>query len=426
MAGHTTRHRGSADGEKMIGVAAHEQQVVNRAIATFRHQYGDHPTHLAIAPGRVNLIGEHIDYSGGMVLPVAIQRVCVAAARLRPGAQFSRFFSADTNSGTSIDASARLVPQGSLGMVDGEIEVPRGKWWTYALGVVAQFQAKVGTPAVDVAFASSVPLGGGLSSSAALEVSLATLLAEFTRQDLTPRDRARWCQKADHQFVGVPCGIMDQYVSSAAVAGHALLIDCSTNLARAVPMPSPDQAVLVVIDSGVKHSHAGGEYRERADACRDGWSRLGLESLGDLEAGMVEGVLARIEQMAEPARSYLHHAVTEQVRTLDAARALGAGDVAIVGELMNASHTSLARDYRVSCAELDAIVAICQSVPGCFGSRMTGGGFGGCAIALATPQAAARLMEAVGEQIRTPEGSRPAMFTTTATAGAHFIELQPN
>lgn len=406
--------------------ALHEQPVAERAIATFRSQFGDEPTHLAIAPGRVNLIGEHIDYSGGVVLPVAIERVCIAAARQRPSAAVSRLYSAETSSGTSIDADARLVPEGSLGMVDGEIEVPRGNWWTYALGVTAQFQAKVGVPAIDVAFASSVPLGGGLSSSASLEVSLATLLAEFTRQDLTPRDRARWCQKSDHHFVGVPCGIMDQFASSAAVKGHALLIDCSTNLARAVPMPSPDHAVLVVIDSGVKHSHAGGEYRQRAEVCRDGWPQLGLESLGDLEPGMVEGVLARIEQMAEPSRSYLRHAVTEQVRTLDAARALGKGDIATFGQLMNASHASLAADYRVSCRELDAIVDLCQKHPGCFGSRMTGGGFGGCAIALTTPQSAASLMAAICERIRTPAGEPPAMFVTTATGGARLIELPPD
>lgn len=407
----------------MNGIHPHEQAVVDRAIRAFTDQFGDQPTHLAIAPGRVNLIGEHIDYSGGVVLPLAIERVCVAAARLSPDSALSRLHSADVRSGTTIDSTARLVPQGALGMVDGEIEVPRGKWWTYALGVIAQFQAKVGVPAFDVAFASSVPLGGGLSSSAALEVSLATLLAEFTRQDLTPRDRARWCQKADHQFVGVPCGIMDQYASSAAVAGHALLIDCATNLARAVPMPPPDQAVIVVIDSGVKHSHAGGEYAQRARVCRDGWPQLGLESLGDLEPGMVDGVLARIEAMPEPSRSFLRHAVTEQQRTLAAAQALSQRDLIRVGNLMNQSHDSLAGDYRVSCPELDNIVNICRGVPGCLGSRMTGGGFGGCAIGLATPQGAEQIMELIKTQVVTPAGCPPEMFTTSAVGGARLLNL---
>jgi galactokinase len=325
--------------------------------------------------------------------------------------------------GTTIDASLRLMPEGSLGMLDGEVQVPRGKWWTYALGVIAQFQAKVGVHAFDVAFASSVPLGGGLSSSAALEVSLATLLAEFTQIDLSARDRARWCQKADHQFVGVPCGIMDQYVSSAAVAGHALLIDCATDLARSVPMPPADQAVVVVIDSGVKHGHAGGEYGERARVCREGWPQVGLESLGELESGMDGVILERIARLADPASRYLRHAVTEQVRTLEAAQALRKGDIAQLGVLMNQSHESLAKDYRVSCPELDAIVEVCRGVPGCFGSRMTGGGFGGCAIALATPAAAIEIMTNVGERIRTPQGEKPAMFTTTAVGGTRLERL---
>lgn len=305
-----------------------------------------------------------------------------------------------------------------MGMVDGEVQVQRGKWWTYALGVIAQFQAKTEVPAFDVAFASSVPLGGGLSSSAALEVSLATVLGDFTQVVLSASERARWCQKSDHQFALVPCGIMDQFASSACVAGHALLIDCATNLARAVPMPPADQAVVVVINSGVKHAHAGGEYGERASVCRDGWPRLGLESLGEFEIGMEGALQARIAGMEEPAKRYLRHAVSEQVRTLEAAQALRKGDVARFGQLMNESHRSLAEDYRVSCAELDAIVEVCRGVPGCLGSRMTGGGFGGCAIALATPAGAERIIEELGKRIRTPEGERPAMFTTRAVGGA--------
>lgn len=407
----------------MTGFHPYEEPVVARAVDAFARLYGVRPTHLAIAPGRVNLIGEHIDYSGGVVLPLAIERVCVAAAKLNPHASLTRLYSADLDNATTIDADVRLMPEGSLGMLDGEVQVPRGKWWTYALGVIAQFQAKVGVPAFDVAFASSVPLGGGLSSSAALEVSLATLLAEFTQIDLTPRDRARWCQKADHQFVGVPCGIMDQYVSSAAVSGHALLIDCATDLARSVPMPPADQAVIVVIDSGVKHRHAGGEYGERARVCREGWPQVGLESLGELEAGMDGVILDRIAHLPEPASRYLRHAVTEQVRTLAAAQALRRGDIARLGELMNQSHESLARDYRVSCQELDEIVNICRGVPGCLGSRLTGGGFGGCAIALATPAGAKEIMAKVGEQVRTPSGDRPAMFTTTAVGGTRLKTL---
>lgn len=420
MAGDAARHRGGSYGEAMKGIHTHEREPVDRAIRAFQERFAESPTHLAIAPGRVNLIGEHIDYSGGVVLPLAIERVCVAAARLRPDASHSRLYSADVNDGTAFDASMRLVPEGAMGMVDGELQVSRGKWWTYALGVIAQFQAKVGVPAMDVAFASSVPLGGGLSSSAALEVSLATVLGDVTQQELTAGERARWCQKSDHQFVGVPCGIMDQFASSASIAGHALLIDCATNLARSVPMPPADQAVVVVINSGVKHAHAGGEYGERASVCREGWPVLGLESLGEFEVGMEEGLLARIAGMNPPANRYLRHAVTEQVRTLQAAQALRQGDIARFGTLMNESHRSLAEDYRVSCAELDAIVEVCRGVPGCFGSRMTGGGFGGCAIAVATPAAAQEIMEEVARTIRTPEGGRPAMFITTAVGGARL------
>jgi galactokinase len=242
---------------------------------------------------------------------------------------------------------------------------------------VAGFAERRGLPAFDLALATSVPIGAGLSSSASLEVAVATLIENMTGAAIGPIDKARLCQRAEHEWAGVPCGIMDQLVSVLGREGHALLIDCRTLDVTHVPMPA--DAAVVVADTGVRHELAAGEYAKRRAACSSAAAKLGIASLREATSGMADDPCLEDEE-----RRCVRHVTTENERVLRAVEAMRAGDLPVLGRLMNDSHESLRRDYRVSCAELDALVGAARSVEGVLGARMTGGGFGGCAVVLTT------------------------------------------
>ncbi len=369
----------------------------------FTARFGRSPR-LFSAPGRVNLLGEHTDYNDGFVLPMAIARRTYVAGAARS------------------DGRLRVRSLNNDEEVELDLERPspkrQGHWLDYVQGTAQSLRAR-GFPlaGADLLLFSDVPLGAGLSSSAALEMSVGYALLSLSGVVAPSRvELALAGQAAEHEYVGTLCGIMDQYVTALAPAGSALLIDCRSLESRAVPLEL-GSACILICDTRVKHELAGSAYNARRAECRQGaelFSRAlpGVRSLRDVSAAE----LGRVE-LPELIARRCRHVVTENERTLRAAAALEAGRLAEVGALMLASHTSLRDDYEVSCAELDAAVDVAQTVPGVYGARMTGGGFGGCTVTLLENSA----VDAVGRAIERHFAERftttPSLFASQACAG---------
>lgn len=399
----------------MSGGGASAERTLERACSAFALRYGRLPTVGAVAPGRVNLIGEHTDYNGGFVLPIAIDRVCAAVGAPSADPGVSRVYAADLEAAAELDFRAPIVVGGP-----GPSAVERGSPLSYVAGVAAQFQRLVAAAGgrlqnLDVAIASEVPIGSGLSSSAAIEVSMATLLEQASGLRLGQREKALLCQRAEHEYAGVPCGIMDQFVSVMGRQGHALLIDCRAQEARVVRIP--DAVSIVVINSNVRHSLTGGEYASRRAACAAAASKLGVPELRDADSVMLNA--AGGELTAEEGRR-ARHVVGENARTLEAAAALDRRDLVRAGTLMYESHRSLQEDFEVSCPELDTLVEIAAGVPGVYGARMTGAGFGGCVVAMVEPGAVGALEASVTAGYPRRHGRRATVFQTLAGDGARF------
>lgn len=310
----------------------------------------------ATAPGRVNLIGDHVDYAGGLVLPMAIDRATVVTGER--GGDAVRLDS-DT------EPEPAIVP---LGVADPTVVQP--PWARYVAGVVAELGPAAGLAGT---VTSTIPVGAGLSSSAALEVAVALALG-FTG---TPKQLAERCQRAEQRASGVPCGIMDQLVIASAVEGHALLIDCETLAAE--PVAIPGGIDVVVVHSGEARVLAGSAYAERRAQCEAAAAEIGP---------LREATTADIATIADPViRRRARHVVSEIERVAHAATALAAADLVTMGELMAESHRSLTHDFEVSTPGLDALVARLTATPGVYGARLTGAGFGGCVVALSEPGA---------------------------------------
>ena len=375
----------------------------------FEAAYGRAPAGVVRAPGRVNLIGEHTDYNDGFVLPIAIERHTLGGWAPREDGRV-RFRSAQADGEAVID-------------LDGEIAPGEPKWANYATGVAAGLTARgVALVGCDVLFVSDVPIGGGLSSSASLEVAAAKALlaAAGTLDAIADRELALVCQKAEHDFAGAPCGIMDQSIAILGRAGRALLLDCRSGETRQIPFDDPS-VVLLVADTQVKHEISDGGYAARRSQCESAAATLGLKALRDTDAARIEaagadGTLAGKELMRA------RHVVGEIARTLEAVEALQAGDYARFGERMYGSHAALRDDYEVSCEELDAIVELARAADGVYGARMTGGGFGGCAIVLAAADRAGQIEQAVTSGFAERFGRPCPIFATRAAAGAGVIE----
>ncbi|CAG1009645.1 galactokinase [Phycisphaerales bacterium] len=389
--------------------AANTPDAKQRAAAAFRSAFGSEPTLVATAPGRVNLIGEHIDYSGGHVLPFAIDRVCAAAVGPAAG-PVSRVLAVDLHEGW--DAPENLIEALNRG------EIRRGSWQSYVGGVLHYVGETLGQPPrLDLAIATDVPIGAGLSSSAAVEVAVATALEAMCGATLDPLAKARLCQRAEHEFAGVPCGLMDQATACFARTGHALLLDCRAPAAhRYVPMPSPQHAVIVVFDTGVKHALAEGVYAKLRDASESAARKLGVEYLCEAAPG-ARGFAGEVGLNDAECRA-AEHAVIENRRVLDAVAALEAHDLAQLGRLLLASHESLRAILRVSCDELDAVVDAAAAQPGVFGARMTGGGFGGSAIVLAEPGAEEKLARRLTTEMQPRFPIEFRVFRVASGAGA--------
>lgn len=374
----------------------------------FEARFSAQPSAIAVAPGRVNLIGEHTDYNGGYVLPLAIDRVCGMAGRISGGKQFVV---------RSVDRDEELC------FSHGDLTPgPRGDFGDYLRGVVAGFVNRgVEVPAFEAVISSTVPVGSGLSSSAALEMATATLIESMAGHELPLLDKALLCQQAEHDFVGVPCGLMDQYTSAFGEAGHLVLLDCATNASELVPFADPNMALLV-INSNVRHRLADGEYAVRRRQCEAAAKKLGVIFLRDVE------VLDEANTNLEPEElRRARHIVSENVRTLAAVEALKRGDWSTVGRHMYASHQSLRDDFEVSCSELDVIVDICQSLGeagGVFGARMTGGGFGGCAIALVRADQISAIQDRVEREYAERTKIQPTLFSVRPGPGAQLSSME--
>jgi len=375
-----------------------------RAVAAFRAGFGREPTLRARAPGRVNLIGEHVDYSDGFVLPLAIDRAVVVAAA--PGATSAlRAHVADLAERDSFDAAAPF--QAAAG------------WRDYVRGVAAVLrEAGIAVPPADLAIAGDVPRGGGLSSSAALEVAVARALLALAGASLDPLELARLCRRAEVEKVGVACGIMDQCASILGREGFAILLDCRSLAVRPIPMPA--EAVLVVSDSGTRRSLQSSAFNQRFRECAEASALLGVAALRDVPFGALDRLLP---SLPEPLRRRTRHVVQEIARTLQTAAALEQGDLAAVGRFMNGSHQGLRDDYEVSTPELDALVAAARAQPGVHGSRMSGGGFGGCIISLVSRDTLEGFAERVAEQYRGVTGREAKSFAVRPSAGADVDAL---
>jgi len=374
-------------------------------MASFEEVFGRPADGAVRAPGRVNLIGEHTDYNDGFVLPIAIERRAVARWARREDRRV-RFHSLQKGEGVQIDLDALPAPT-------------PGAWSNYPVGVAVELSAAgAAAGAADVLIDSDVPIGGGLSSSAAIEVAvaLALMAAAGRPRAVDGRDLALLCQRAENRFAGAPCGIMDQSIAVMGRAGRAMLLDCRSGEVRHVPFDDASWRLLVA-DTQVSHDIGEGGYPLRRRQCREAADALAADALRDVTADRVaraaaEGVLSG--DLLKRAR----HVVGEIARTLDAAEALAAGDYPRFGELMLASHASLRDDFEVSCPELDAIVAAAEACQGAAGARMTGGGFGGCAIVLARADAADEVAAAVAGAFAERFGRRCPVFATAAAPGA--------
>ncbi|HWL45491.1 MAG TPA: galactokinase [Ilumatobacter sp.] len=329
--------------------------------AIYADRWGE-PDLLARAPGRVNLIGEHTDYNDGFCLPMALPFETVVALG---------------SLGDPVTGPVTVVADGFGETTIDPLGDPRAAptWALHVAGCVALLAA-AGVPAggQHLAIATDIPTGASLSSSAAVEVAVTVALLTRAGVTWSPIELARFGQRVEHEVVGVPTGILDQYISAGAVAGHASLMDCRA--LTLTPVPLPAGAVVAVLDSGTRRRLADAAYADRRASCERAAAALGVAALRD-------ATLDQVGTLSDPVdRSRARHVVTENTRTEAAALAMRNGDAIALGRLMRASHASLRDDYEVSGPGLDAIVAAAEAAPGCLGARMTGGGFAGCAVAL--------------------------------------------
>ena len=368
----------------------------------FLETFGEEPDLVAAAPGRVNLIGEHIDYSEGFVLPFAIKDRTLVAARKRD------------------DSTVRIASaQRRSKIVTVDISEVRpglkGEWERYALGVLWSMGVKSG---VDLLIDGHVPLGAGLSSSAALECSVATAINHLFDMGFNLEELARLTQKAENQYVGVPCGIMDQSVSLMASRGFALLLDCRDLSTRNIPFDVASHGLeLLIIDTQAHHALTDGGYAERRASCEAVAAKLSVKSMRELTMAQLDSARATLSE-TEYIRA--RHAITEMQRVLDCVDALGSGDFVRVGQLINESHRSLRDDYTVSCPELDTAVEASLAA-GALGSRMVGGGFGGSAISLIEAAKTSQTISAIEKAFADKKFKAPRFFTSLPSQGAELL-----
>jgi len=367
----------------------------------FEALYGEVPPFLVRAPGRVNLIGEHTDYNDGFVLPMAINRAVWIALRPRSD-RLIVLHSLNFDDATAIDLD-------SLTHEDGG-------WREYVKGVAYVLGQRFNLGGWEGVLVGDVPIGAGLSSSAAVELATARAFAAAGNLAWNPAEMARAGQRAENEWVGMNCGIMDQMISAAGERDHALLIDCRTLETQAVPLPPG--TVVVVLDTATRRGLVDSAYNERRAQCEAAARFFGVPALRDVDMVMFS---ARADELDPITRARARHVISENERTLAAAEAMRRGDAGAMGELMDASHLSMRDDFEISRAEMDVMVELAQAHPACFGARMTGGGFGGAAVALVRAAEADAFATEVGAGYRSATGLQPQIYICTATDGASVV-----
>lgn len=379
------------------------EEVVYQA---FEERFGEAPAIVVRAPGRVNLIGEHTDYNDGFVMPLAIDRASWIA--LRPQSDRRVIVHAlDFGDQDTFDLDD-LAPR-------------RGSWSDYVRGVAwALMQHGYVLAGWEGVLAGDVPIGAGLSSSAALELVVARAFAAVSGWPWDAARMARVSQVAENQWVGMNCGIMDQMISAAGVADHALLIDCRTLETR--PLPLPAHTAVVVLDTTTRRGLVDSAYNERRAQCEAAAAHLGAPALRDVTIDQLEAARSALDALTY---RRARHVITENDRVLQACDAMAAGDAAALGRLLDASHVSLRDDFEVSSHELNVIVDVARAHPACLGARMTGAGFGGCAVALVAGGGLAEFVAHATAGYAAATGLAPRVYVCRATDGAAVVRGVP-
>lgn len=389
--------------------------MLNEFVAqTFRQRFGKEPAHFALAPGRVNLLGEHVDFNDGFVLPTAIDRATYIA--------FSPSDS-DRSNLLAVDFSeqASFTSASVLSKTDAD-GAPLSEWARYPAGVAwSLVEAGQTAPALEAVFASDVPRGAGLSSSASVEMAFAAAWSTLGGWTLPPMQRALLGQKAENKYVGVNCGIMDQFASACGVADQLLLLDCRSLEWQALPIP--ENAAIVIADTSMRRKLTTSGYNERRQSCEEAVKILaeelpGIKALRDVSVKDFNRLCDRLPILVE---KRARHVVEEIARTLRAIPLLKQGNIQEFGRIMNQCHVSLRDLYEVSIPELNTMVEIAQSLPGCYGARLTGAGFGGCTVNLVDHSMAESFGAQLAARYQSQTGLKPEIYVCRASDGARVI-----
>lgn len=386
------------------------------AVQTFQQHFHHQPAHIVMAPARVNILGEHVDYNDGFVLPAAIDRATyVAFSPAGQAADRSILVAAD------FDEQAAFTPDSILAKADAD-GIALSEWARYPAGVAwALSQAGLPVPAMHAAFASNVPIAAGLSSSASVEVAFGLAWSMLGGWSVPSMDLALLCQKAENQYVGMNCGIMDQFASACGVADRLLLLDCRSLEWETLPVPG--DTAIVIADTAVRRSLTDSAYNQRRWACEEAVSILsaelpGVESLRDVSVDDFNRLCGMLPQEIE---KRARHVVEEIERTQRAIPLLNSGEIAAFGRILYQCHASLRDLYEVSIRELDLMVEIARDLPGCLGARLTGAGFGGCTVNLVDKNAAPAFAARLAEGYRADTGLEPETYICRASSGAQLL-----
>jgi galactokinase len=389
-------------------------ELIDQITNIFQENFGSAPEHIVRAPGRVNLLGEHVDYNDGFVLPAAIDRATYLAFSPTDSEQ-TTLVAADFNQEAFF--STRTIS--SKTQIDGS---PLPEWAHYPAGVMwALSENNLETRGMNAVYASNVPRGSGLSSSASVEMAFITAWQTLGGWRLSPMQRALLGQKAENQYVGVNCGIMDQFASACGLENHLLLLDCRSLEWKTIPLP--EDISIVIADTKVRRKLTSGEYNERRAACEEAVRLLkqDLPNIQSLRDVSVEEFNRFSGKLPEVVSKRARHVVEEIERSKQAEALLEAGNIQRFGELMNECHISLRDLYEVSCPELDVMTRIAQSLDGCYGARLTGAGFGGCTVNLVASGQAELFSELLAKGYQAEMGYQPEIYITHAANGAELI-----
>ncbi len=389
-------------------------EIIEHITNIFSETFGEKPAHIARAPGRVNLLGEHVDYNDGFVLPAAIDRATYVA-----------FSPTDSDQTTLLAADLNQRASFSTQTIQSKTETdssPLPDWAHYPAGVMwALLEAKLSTQAMNAVYASNVPRGSGLSSSASVEMAFMIAWQTLGKWILPAMQCALLGQKAENQYVGVNCGIMDQFASACGVENNLLLLDCRSLEWKTIPLPS--DVAIVIADTMVRRKLTSGEYNKRRAACEEAVRLLqkDLPHIKSLRDVSVEDFNRFVGKLPEEVSKRARHVVEEIERTSQAESLLEAGNIQHFGKLMNECHASLRDLYEVSCPELDVMVRIAQYLDGCYGARLTGAGFGGCTVNLVALEKAKKFAQTLAEGYQSEAGYQPEIYITRASRGAELL-----